>query len=163
MMVATPWFFFSRYAHSSQGLNGIFWSMRWCVVLHENDFTLQGMDRIYHGRKWAVRNPIYFAEVILTPSGTLEGPTNSLPMIPAHNITPLPPCWCHSLVGTGWPSPNHPELHPSRQSNVARHSSVNKNVWKWVFMYFWAHCNHFSLWALVKGCWNTALRTSASL
>src|SRR4029434_6122165 len=54
---------------------------------------------LYHGRKWSVRNSTYFAEVIFTPSGTLKGPTSSLPMIPAQNMTPATslltsqPCW----------------------------------------------------------------------
>uniref|UniRef100_A0AAR2IPD9 FtsJ RNA 2'-O-methyltransferase 3 n=1 Tax=Pygocentrus nattereri TaxID=42514 RepID=A0AAR2IPD9_PYGNA len=39
-----------------------------------------------------VRNSVYFAEVIFTISGTLKGPTSSLPMIPAQNMTLPPPC-----------------------------------------------------------------------
>uniref|UniRef100_A0A8C9X1C8 Uncharacterized protein n=1 Tax=Sander lucioperca TaxID=283035 RepID=A0A8C9X1C8_SANLU len=32
------------------------------------------------------------ADVIFTPSGTLRGPTSSVPMIPAQSMTPPPPC-----------------------------------------------------------------------
>ncbi len=117
---------------------------------------------LYHGRKWSVRNSIYFAEVIFTPSGTLKGPTSSLPMIPAQNMTPPPPCWRRSLVGRWWPSTNHPLLHPSGPSRVTRHSSVNKTVWKLVFMYLWAHCNRFCLCALVRGGRIVGLCTTAS-
>ena len=58
---------------------------------------------LYHGRKWSVRNSTYFAMVIITPSGTLKGPTSSLPMI-NQNMTLPPPCWHCSLIGTWWPS-----------------------------------------------------------
>ncbi len=105
---------------------------------------------------------LYFAEVIFTPSGTLKGPTSSLPMIPAQNMTPPPPCWRRSLVGTWWPSTSHPLLHPSVPSRVARHSSVNKTVWKLVFMYVWAHCNRFCLCSLVRGGRIVGLCTTAS-
>ncbi len=118
---------------------------------------------LYHGRKWSVRNSIYFAEVIFTPSGTLKGPTSSLPMILAQNMTPPPPCWCRSLVGTWWPSTNHPLLHPSVPSRVARHSSVNKTVWKLVFMYVWAHCNRFCLCALFRGGRNSRFMHNCKL
>ena len=84
-------------------------------------------------------------------------------MIPAQSITPPPPCWHHSLVGTWWPSTNHIEVHPPRPSSVVWHQLMNKTVWKCVFIYFWAHCNPFSLWALVKGGRNTAVCTSANL
>lgn len=90
---------------------------------------------LYHGKKCAVRNSTYFAEVILTPSDTFKGPTDTLPMILAQNIPPPPHCWCCSLVGTWCPSTNHPELHPSGPSSVARLSPVNKTVWKLVFIY----------------------------
>ncbi len=43
------------------------------------------------------------------------------------------------------------------------HSSVNKTVWKLFFMYVWAHCNRFCLWALVRGGRIVGLCTTASL
>ena len=125
--------------------------MEWCVVLHENDFTPEGtVLLLYHGSKWAVRNSTYFAEVILTPRGTLKRLTKSLPMFPDQNITLPPPCWLRRLIGTWWPSNNHPEFHPYGPSSVAWHSSVHKTAWKLVIMCFWAHCNHFSLFTLHK-------------
>lgn len=83
---------------------------------------------LYHGRKWSVRNSTYLVEVILTRSGTLTGPTISLPNISNQIITPPPPYWRRSLAGTGWIFTNHPELHPSGPSSVAWHSSVNMYV-----------------------------------
>lgn len=63
-----------------------------------------------------------------------------------------------------WPK-HHPttSLLCSRWNAVVpKHSSV-KTVWKWLFIHFWAHCKHLSLGALVRGGWNTALRTPASI
>ncbi len=129
--------------------------------MHEDDFAAEGTVLLFVPWKKVVRNSIYFAKVIFTPSGTLKGPTSSLPMIPAQNMTPPPPCWRRSLVGTWWPSTNHPLLHPSGLSRVGRHSSVNKSVWKLVFMYVWAHCNLFCLCALVRGGRIVGLCTTA--
>ena len=106
---------------------------------------------------------LYPSKVIFTPSGILKGPSSSLPMIPAQNMTLPPPSWRHSLVGTLWPSTNHPLLHPSEPSRVARHLSVNKAVWKLVFVYLLAHCNGSCLWALVRGGRMVGLCATASL
>ena len=35
--------FFSFYARSSQAVNGVFGSMGWGIVLHENDLISEGM------------------------------------------------------------------------------------------------------------------------
>ena len=75
-------------------------SMRWCVALHK-DYLLPEC--------WAFaavpRNTLYWrkfryvSEFIFTSSGTLSGPTNSLPIIPAQNMTPPPPCCRLTLDG----------------------------------------------------------------
>lgn len=105
-----------------------------------------------HGRKCCLRNSTYIMEVIFTPSGILKGPTISLPMIPAQNITPPPPCWCRSLVCMGCPSTSRPPLHPSGPSSVARHSSVNETVLKsCIVLYCLAHWSRFCLCAVDRG------------
>ena len=72
--------FFSLFAHSSQGFNGMF--AAWDGALSCMTMILVPNARfffLYHGMKWSVRNTTCFAQVILTPSGTLKGPTNSMP------------------------------------------------------------------------------------
>lgn len=77
---------------------------------------------------------------------TLKGPTISLPNIPTQNITPTPSLLTLQSCWIKLPFTNHTELHPSGP----------------VFICFWAHCKHFSLWALVRGGWINALCTTAS-
>lgn len=106
-------------------------SMRWCFVMHEDDFVTESAVLLFVPWKKVVCQKLHILnQVIFTPSGTLKGSTSSLslPLIPAQNMTPPPPCWHRSLVGTWWPFTNHPPLHPSGPSRVARHSSVNKTV-----------------------------------
>ena len=38
------------------------------------------------------------SELILTPSGTLNGPIRLLPTIHPQNMTPLSPCCCQNLI-----------------------------------------------------------------
>ena len=46
---------------------------------------------------------------------------------------------------------SHPLLRPSGPSSVARHSSVNKTVWKSVLKYRWAHSSRLVLCLAVNG------------
>ncbi len=131
--------------------------------MQEDDFAAEGTVLLFVPWKKVVSQKLYILcrghfHTFRDP----KGPTSSLPMIPAQNMTPPPPCWRRSLVGTWWPSTNHPLLHPSGPSRVTRHSSVNKTVWKLVFMYVWAHCNRFCLCALVRGGRIVGLCTTAS-
>ena len=103
--------FFALESNFCQVFNSGTSSMRRCVVLHE--------DYILPGQCWAFaavpRNKIILKKVsvrysafIFTPSGTLNRPTSSLPIIPAQNMTPA--IW--SIQGS------------------SLHSSVKRTVWK---------------------------------
>lgn len=138
--------------------------MGWCIVLHDNDFTPKCTVLLFiPWHEMGSQELHMFCTGHFDTLGHPKGSYQLIAMIPAQNITLRPPCWRHSLVGTWWSSTNHPELHPSQPSSVVWHSLINKTVWKCAFMYFWAHCNLFSLWALVKGGRNTAVCTSANL
>ena len=137
------------YVHNSQW--GIRSSVRWYMVM---EMTLLWKAQFFfldHGRKWSVRNSTFFAEVTFTPSGTLKE-------LPALSPWFWSKTWLlhlladvTALLGQWWPSTSHPLLHPSGPSGVALHSSVNETDCKRVFMYVWAHCSHFCLWAPVTG------------
>ncbi|CAI9617202.1 unnamed protein product [Staurois parvus] len=43
-------------------------------------------------------------------------------------MTPSPLCRRRSLVGTGWPSTNHPLLYPSGPSRVAPEAPAASNI-----------------------------------
>ena len=103
-------------------------NMRWCVVLHE-DYLLPEC--------WAFaavprnkRRFRYVSVFIFTPSGTLSGPTSSLPIIPAQNMTLPPPCCRLTLDGLLQPFTNQPLHQPSGPRRVTLHLSVKRTVWK---------------------------------
>ena len=97
-------------------------NMRWCVVLHE-DYLLPEC--------WAFaavpKNKIiwikfrYVSAFIFTPPGTLNGPTSSLPIILAQNMTPPPPCCRLTLDGLQQPVTSQPLKQLSGPSRVALH------------------------------------------
>ena len=68
----------------------------------------------YQGIKLSWRKFRYVSAFIFKPSGTLNGPTSSLPIIPAQNMTP-PPCCRRTLDSLLQPFTSQPLHQPSGQ------------------------------------------------
>ena len=71
----------------------------------------------------------YVSAFIFKPSGTLNGPTSSLPITPAQNMTPPPHCCRLTLDGLLQPFTSQPLHKPSGPLRVALHSSVERTAW----------------------------------
>ena len=76
------------------------------VVLHGDYIFFLNAGRLlrYQSIKLSWRKFLYVSVFIFTPSGTLNGPTSSLPIIQAQNMTPPPPycmsshSWCFAAA-----------------------------------------------------------------
>ena len=88
----------------------------------------------YQGIKLSWRKFQYVSAFIFTPSVTLSGPTSTLPIIPAQNMTPPPPCCRLTLDGLLQPFTSQPLHQPSGPSRVVLYSSVKRTVWKWILV-----------------------------
>ena len=112
----------------------------------------------------------YVSAFIFKPSGTLNGPTSSLPITPAQNMTPPPHCCRLTLDGLLQPFTSQPLHQPFGPLRVALHSSfepirlqdfrIRTSQWRKQIM--WKHCA-FCLKSLVvetrkclQGCFNVA-------
>ncbi len=142
---------------------GILCSVRWCIVMHEDDFAAESTVLLFVPWKKVISQKLYMLcrghfHTFSDPKGAYQlSPHDSCPKHDSSTSwLTSQPCW--DIVAIH----NHPLLHPSGPSRVARHSSVNKTVWKLVFMYVWAHCNRFCLCALVRSGRIVGLCTTAS-
>ena len=73
------------------------------IVVHVNHVAETNQWKVIKPWVRSFKNAVYVWLVSLTPSGTRKGPTSWSPIIPAQNMTPLPPCWRWNRSGVGAP------------------------------------------------------------